>query len=232
MSDLVLNRQQVQDVDRHAVDGYGIPGMILMENAGRGVADTLCRLGIAGPVIIVCGKGNNAGDGLVIARHLDVRRFHVKVLLCSRPQTFVGDTAMNYQILRRTNVPLVVMPDRDEPAELFQHLHGADWVVDALLGTGATGAPRPPLDSVLRQVNSAAVKRLAVDVPSGVDCDTGHVSDVAFRADHTCTFVAKKPGLLVDSAQSHVGQLHVLDIGVPRKVIDEVLADRGGGEVR
>lgn len=220
MGDLVLRRDQVRHIDRLAIEDYGIPGIVLMENAGRGVADTLCRLGIDGPVVVCCGKGNNAGDGLVLARHLDLRQFPVRVDLWCDPKKLTGDAATNYQILSRTDVPIRVAAT--ESGVTDEKLLEADWIVDALLGTGATGAPRPPLGAVLRRLNSRKAKRLAIDVPSGVDCDTGAVAGAAFRADHTCTFVAAKPGLLVPPGRDYAGRVHVLDIGAPRKLIRQV----------
>jgi NAD(P)H-hydrate epimerase len=225
MSEIVLNRDQVRQIDRRAIQDYGIPGIVLMENAGRGVADTLWRLGIKGQVIVCCGRGNNGGDGLVVARHLDLRQVPVKVLMWCDPDRLEGDAATNYQILARTDVPVEIMPDLAErwPGAV-KELTEADWIVDALLGTGATGSPRPPVDRALRHGNASRARRLAIDVPSGVDCDTGEVAEVAFRAHHTCTFVAPKPGLLATSAQGYVGQLHVLDIGAPRNLIQDVWA--------
>jgi NAD(P)H-hydrate epimerase len=103
---------------------------------------------------------------------------------------------------------------------LEQELQGADWIVDALLGTGARGEPRPPLDEVIRRLNRQDARRLAVDLPSGLDCDTGQVADATIRADHTCTFVAAKAGFRAETAREFLGQVHVLDIGVPRRLVE------------
>ena len=146
-----------------------------MENAGRGVADVLCRLGIAGPVVICCGKGNNAGDGFVIARHLDLRGHPVRVLLWAKPEELTGDAATNFHILAKTDVPIEVFGDDARcDAHCRSLCDGAAWIVDALLGTGARGEPRPPFDAVIDQLNAAAAPKLAIDLPSGLDCDTGH----------------------------------------------------------
>jgi NAD(P)H-hydrate epimerase len=221
----VLSRAQVRRVDHHAIHDWGISGLVLMENAGRGCVDRLCQLGIGGPVVICCGGGNNAGDGFVIARHLDIRGHAAKILLWSRADQLAGDAAENFRILARMDVPIVAMGPEHHPTRLAEQLEGCDWIVDALLGTGARGDPRPPLDAVIRQLNSAPAKRLAVDLPSGLDCDTGRAGRSTFRADHTCTFVASKPGLQAAEARPYVGQLHVLDIGAPRQIIDAVLAE-------
>ncbi len=124
-------------VDRLAAEEYGFSGLVLMENAGRGVADVLCRLGIAGPVVVCCGKGNNAGDGFVLARHLDLRGHKVRVLLWAGPEELTGDAAANYRILAKTDVPIDVFGAAHDAQRLAKLLEGAAWIVDALLGTGA-----------------------------------------------------------------------------------------------
>lgn len=215
----VATREVVREIDRCAVEEYHVPGVLLMENAGRGVADVLCELGIKGPVVICCGRGNNAGDGLVIARHLDLRGYATRLLFWSDPGELDGDARQNWDIARRAELPLHVLPAHHDEAAFAKHLDGADWIVDALLGTGARGAPRPPLDRVIEQLNAHGAKKLAVDIPSGLDCDSGQPAHPCFRADHTCTFVAAKPGLVVPGAQPWVGHLHVLDIGAPRRLL-------------
>ncbi len=225
MNPAVLTRQQVREVDRRAIEEYGMTGLVLMENAGRGCVDTLQRLGIHGPVVVCCGRGNNAGDGLVIARHVDLRGFAARVVLCAPPESFSGDAAANYNILARSDVEIINLGETFQSGLLTQALDGADWIVDALLGTGAKGEPRPPLDEVIRTLNEWPAKKLAIDVPSGLDCDTGQRANTTFRADHTCTFVAAKPGFLVEQAKPYVGRVQVLDIGAPRKLIESVFAN-------
>ena len=225
MTITTLTREQIRRVDRRAIDEYGMSGLVLMENAGRGVADRLCQRGIDGPVVICCGKGNNAGDGFVVARHLDLRGFSVRVLLWAPPSELSGDAAANFRILDKTDVPIEVFAERHDPARLEALLDGAAWIVDALLGTGARGEPRPPLDTVIDQLNAAAAPKLAIDLPSGLDCDTGQAARHTVRATATCTFVAAKPGFFVPGAEQFTGQLHVLDIGAPRKLIEQVTAE-------
>jgi NAD(P)H-hydrate epimerase len=219
MNPPVLTRQQVREVDRLAVEAYGMSSLVLMENAGRGCADVLEKLDIRGQVVVCCGRGNNGGDGFVIARHLDLRRHPVRVVLCCDPASLAGDAAANYQILARSDVEIV-----DQAAfqrEAFEEsLLGADWIVDALLGTGAQGEPRSPYREVIETLNAWPARKLAVDLPSGLDCDTGRPASVTFRAEHTCTFVAAKPGFLFEEAKPFVGEIHVLDIGAPRKLIE------------
>ena len=218
-----LNRHQSRQVDRRAVEECGMSGLVLMENAGRGVADVLCRLGIARPVVICCGKGNNAGDGFVVARHLDLRGYAVRVVLCADADELTGDAATNYRILRKTDVPIQRAAFPADSDSLDRQLADAAWIVDALLGTGAQGEPRPPIDAIIDRINAAAAPRLAVDLPSGLDCDTGLPASHTIQAMHTCTFVAAKPGFFVPGAERYTGQIHVLDIGLPRKLLEELL---------
>ena len=186
-----------------------------------------------GYVAVCCGKGNNGGDGLVLARHLDLRDVPVRVLLLANPAELTGDAAANFRILAKCDVPIVVCcwPSAESgPVPLFDkprfdaELAGARWIVDALLGTGATGNPRAPYDSAIRQINAAAKPVLAIDLPSGLDCDTGQAFDPTVRATHTCTFVAAKPGFFAAGTEQYTGQLHIVDIGVPRRLIEEITA--------
>lgn len=216
-----LSRSQLREVDRRAVDDYGISGLVLMENAGRGAVDVLCQLGINGPVIICCGKGNNAGDGFVIARHLDLRGYDVRVQLWTSPDVLRGDAATNYNILAKSDVAIELLGQNSDSAHVASRLSGAAWIVDALLGTGAVGDPQPPLDRAIEQINASAATKLAVDLPSGLDCDTGAASRFTVVAQHTCTFVAMKKGFLAPGAAHYTGQIHVCDIGVPRKLLGE-----------
>jgi NAD(P)H-hydrate epimerase len=224
MIQTLLTREQSRRVDKTAQDEFGFSGLVLMENAGRGVADVLCRLGIAAPVVVCCGKGNNAGDGFVIARHLDLRGHAVRALLWAEPKELAGDAAANFAILTKTDVPIEVFGNTEDAAGLSASLGGAAWIVDALLGTGARGEPRPPLAGVIDRLNAAAAPKLAVDLPSGLDCDTGEPAAHTIRAAETCTFVASKIGFAAPQAAPYLGRVHVLDIGVPRKLIDRVSA--------
>src|SRR5438045_912663 len=135
-----LSRDQVRSLDRRAIEEFGVPGVVLMENAGRGAAELLRALGIHSRVIICCGKGNNGGDGFVIARHLDRSGVPVRVLLFARPEQLTGDAAINYQIIARSGLPIDVFADAVDVEALRRDLMAAEWVVDALFGTGLSGS--------------------------------------------------------------------------------------------
>ncbi len=205
---MILTRDQVRAIDRRAIEEFGVPGVVLMENAGRGAAEVLLSLGARGPILICCGKGNNGGDGFVVARHLENRGLIVRVLLFAKPEELAGDAATNYEILRRSGVPMEV---RAGPP-----LGSAEWIIDALFGTGLAGAVRPPFDAVIAAINASGAKVLAVDIPSGLDCDSGQPLGPTVRADHTVTFVAQKKGFENPASHPWVGTVHVVDIGAPR----------------
>ena len=240
MTNLSLTREQSRQLDRRAIDDYGMSGLVLMENAGRGTVDVLERIGVAGPIVILCGKGNNAGDGFVIARHLEIRGHACKVVLLFPPSELTGDAATNFAILEKSNVPIVETPQRagssptPELSELLTRAArgadwldraacGADWLIDAMLGTGAHGEPHPPFDAAINWFNAQPARKLAVDVPSGLDCDTGEPAKHTIRADHTCTFAAMKNGFTKEAARPYLGEIHVCDIGTPLRLLDEVM---------
>lgn len=225
MDHAVLDRRQTQEIDRRAIDEFGMSSLVLMENAGRGVADTLTALDVRGPVVVCCGKGNNAGDGFVLARHLDLRSIGVEVLVWADVEELAADAGHNFAILEKSGIPLQIFGKRHDAARLSASVARADWVVDALLGTGAQGEPRAPLDAVIAQLNRCNRPILAIDLPSGLDCDTGVAAAQTIRAQHTCTFVAAKPGFFAPNAASYIGELHVLDIGAPRRLTEQYLRD-------
>ncbi len=221
-----LTREQVRRLDRLATEHYGVPGIVLMENAGRGVVEVMTSLDIDGPVVICLGKGNNAGDGLVIARHLDLLQHHVTLVTCSDPAQLAGDAGVNFRIAKSCGFEFVELDaDTDLGVHLGSRFEEAGWIVDAILGTGAGGAPKAPYDRLIRLANESTARRLAIDIPSGLDCDTGEASNPTFKADHTCTFVAAKPGLLASAAAACVGELHIIDIGAPRQLVESLLAE-------
>jgi NAD(P)H-hydrate epimerase len=216
-----LTRDQVREIDRRAADEFGLPGLILMENAGRGCVLSLQRHGCWGPVVICCGKGNNGGDGFVIARHLDAAGIAVKILLFADPIALRGDAAANFAIAKKSRLPMVVLPATVSTDEVDAHLMGAEWIVDALLGTGAKGNPQPPISTAIERINASPAKKFAVDLPSGLDCDTGEPATPTVRADVTCTFVARKIGFANSSAAALLGMVEVVEIGVPRVLLQE-----------
>lgn len=217
MENAFLTREQVRELDLLATREFGIPGLVLMENAGRGCADVLERQGIRGPVVIACGKGNNGGDGFVLARHLDLRGYAVRLVLVGDLAAGPPDASANWRVVRKMGLPFVQLSEEAPRwSELDDVLEQADWIVDALLGIGARGNPRPPLDQLIGRLNAQAARKFAIDVPSGLDANSGQPGEPTFRADHTCTFVARKLGFAHPGAAAWLGETHVADIGAPR----------------
>jgi len=218
----ILTREQAVQIDRCATTKFGISGLVLMENAGRGASDLLCALRVSSPIVVCCGKGNNAGDGYVIARHLLARNYDVQVLNWEAPEKITGDARTNYMILRAMTAPIV--EQREVSSNEFSRiLSDASWIVDALLGTGCKGAPRTPIKQAIEAINQATANTLAVDIPSGLDCDTGATPGAAVRADHTCTFLAAKPGLVHSAGKSFAGELRIADLGIPTWIIEAAI---------
>jgi len=214
----MLTRTQVREIDRRAIEQFGLAGVVLMENAGRGVVEVMQRLGITGPVHIVCGKGNNAGDGFVIARHLELLGISVVVHRSCAADELTGDAAINYQIIERSG--LMIVPYTTAEA-LTMQLKEASWIVDSLLGTGLTGTVRSPFAEIIQCMNASCKPILAVDLPSGMDADTGEPLGELVRAQHTVTFVAPKQGFRYPEAAQYTGAVHVAGIGVPRCLLAE-----------
>jgi NAD(P)H-hydrate epimerase len=219
-----LSRAEVRELDRQAIEVYGVPGVVLMENAGRGAAELLLALGVHERVIICCGKGNNGGDGFVMARHLDLHGRDVRVLLFGRPEELQSDAKVNYESIVKAELPITVHAATQlDIAALQSELATAEWVVDALVGTGLQGEVRAPFGQVIELINASRARVLAVDIPSGLDCDTGQPLGPTVRATHTATFVALKKGFLAPSAKEWTGKVHVVPIGSPRRLAEKYL---------
>lgn len=205
-----LTRAAVRELDQRAIREFGVPSIVLMENAGRGCAEWLKRLNPERrPTMVVCGPGNNGGDGFVIARHLDNAGWPVAAWLYGDPAQLPPDAAINYAIARRCGL-LAPWPDG------FR-----GWIVDALFGTGLSRPLGPPYDTLIAAINASGNPVFAVDIPSGLDCDRGEPLSVAVQAHYTATFVALKRGFTRPAAAQWLGQVEVIDIGAPRQLIEE-----------
>lgn len=221
-----LSRDQIREVDRLAIEELGIPGVVLMENAGRNCAEQIrrrLRPDGGARVIVFCGPGNNGGDGFVIARHLTNAGAVVQVYLAGDPERLRGESATNHAIARKMGLPVEPIADEAAAREAAGTIRQGDVIVDALLGTGFSGEVREPMATLVVAMNDAPkALGVAVDVPSGLDCDNGSAAAATFRADLTITFVAPKRGLIKPEAGPWVGELVTCDIGAPRSLIDRV----------
>jgi hydroxyethylthiazole kinase-like uncharacterized protein yjeF len=212
---------QMRAIDQAAVANYGMPSLLLMENAGRAVALRVLELcGDRRPdILVLCGKGNNGGDGFVAARHLWNRGFPVTCLLAGGLEELRGDAKVNLDLALRLGVPVVSFTeDSDEPA---RHARAAGVIVDALLGTGFQGEPRGAIATAIRATRGVAAPVVAVDVPSGLEADTGRLAETHVRADHTVTFGLPKIGLAGYPGRSAAGTITVADISLPRPLLEQ-----------
>jgi NAD(P)H-hydrate epimerase len=236
---LRLTPGECRAVDSYAINELGIPGVVLMENAGRNCADLIeqwgedrlkhgvvCR---ALRAVIVCGKGNNGGDGFVIARHLAHRGHQVTIDVTADPATLIGDAAINHAIADKMRLPIRRLSANNIDAAV-RRWRGCDVIVDAMFGTGFSGALREPLADFVRQINKLdGPQVVAVDVPSGLDAETGEVQGLAIEAEHTITFLAEKSGYANSQAKRYLGKVTVVDIGAPTKYILRRLGIRLSG---
>lgn len=231
-----LTREQVRALDAHAMTVYSMPGVILMENAGRGVSDLIVRCNAdRQPVLIVCGAGNNGGDGFVIARHLQNQGMTVQIWLFTtstrRGPKLPDDAWINHEIAVAGDIPItLVNPDKpdawpDWNTAFTTACASSGWIVDALFGTGLTRPIDGMLADVVNTMNTAGKPIVAVDVPSGLDSNTGKPLGPTIRATHTATFVTHKTGFRDPASTEFTGTVHVVSIGVPKKLLDELRAN-------
>ncbi|MFA9480419.1 NAD(P)H-hydrate epimerase [Phycisphaerales bacterium AB-hyl4] len=219
-----LTRDQVRELDRLAIESLGIPGIVLMENAAAGAAAELrARLGRRAKAAILCGGGNNAGDGYAMARHLHNHGHGVTLYALKDPAKLTGDAATNHAICQRMGLPIEQLADAGAIEAAADRWAEADAVVDALLGTGFAGEVREPQATAIRLLNAMSGPTvLAVDVPSGLDCQTGEAAEACVRADVTATFVARKTGFDVAEARRWLGEVVVVGIGAPPELVERV----------
>ena len=221
---MVLTRDEVRAFDRFCIDRLSVPSIVLMENAARNAAQFIARRLLAAdvpvvdaPVVICVGLGNNGGDGLAIARHLAGHGIETWTVLTADEKKLTDDARTNLRILQALRLPHATYTGRLPEARL---------VVDALGGTGIRGALREPTAEIVERVNAQAAPVIAIDIPTGLDCDTGTVDGPCIRAAATVTFVARKRGFDNPDSASFTGEVHVVDIGVPT---GEVLRRMGTG---
>ncbi|UCE99633.1 MAG: NAD(P)H-hydrate epimerase [Planctomycetota bacterium] len=219
---VVMTREEVRAFDSWAINTLGIPGAVLMENAGRSCSEFIKEklAGVARPkVCIFCGTGNNGGDGYVIARHLLNSGFEVVVVLCGDRGKIKEAAKTNLDVLEGLGQPIEEL--RLEKDNIGEHVESfacdCDMVVDGLFGTGLSGRLSDKYKELIEGINGLNYPILAVDIPSGLDCDSGAVLGAAIRARWTVTFVAVKKGFTTEAATAYTGEIYVASIGVEPK---------------
>jgi hydroxyethylthiazole kinase-like uncharacterized protein yjeF len=215
---LVLTASEMANLDRQTIEEIGVPGIVLMENAAQGAAafylevvpDLLSRR-----IAVLAGTGNNGGDGFALARIFHNRGAEVRVFCLRSPDRLAGDALTNFQILRKINVPVVVWDEAQGFDEQWKAVQESDAVIDAILGTGLNSEVRGLFGKIMEALNALSVPVLAVDIPSGLDATTGKPLGIAVRATATATFGFPKIGQVIYPGSDYVGQLRVVDIGIP-----------------
>lgn len=226
VSDLVLSRAAVRELDRRASEEFGVPSILLMENAGRACADAAERLAARGPqpIVVLCGPGNNGGDGLVLARTLHNRGRAVRVVFVGPERMLAAgsvDFRLNLMLWRGLGRSVSLVENEAGARQLAEELGTVPLAVDALFGTGLVRELEEPWRSAIRALNASGRPVLAVDLPSGLDADTGAVHGAAVRATLTVTFVAQKLGMLAGRGPELCGRVVVAEIGIPRPLLEE-----------
>ncbi len=213
---------QIKSIDAVAVDTYGIPSILLMENAGIAVHnwlqehDALLNLR---KIVIFAGKGNNGGDGLVLARQLYNRNFAVRVVLVCKPEELKSDALTNYFILLQQEMDFIVYNEESSLDVIELCLLHADYLVDSIFGIGFKGELSPHLSRLTELINQQKGKRVAIDIPSGVNATTGSCAQNTIRADVTITFAAIKQGLCLLPAREYCGDLYLANISMPKLIL-------------
>ncbi len=214
----IATAAQIKAIDTAAINQYLIPGIVLMENAAVAAVNVICASfppSAGTGCVVICGRGNNGGDGFAIARHLYCRGFCVKVVCLHDPAGMTADTNTNFQIVRQLNIPVV-----SNIIDLESALSDCDFIVDALYGIGFRGSLREKDQQIADLVNQSGKAMFAIDIPSGINADTGQVAGAAVKADKTITFTAYKPAQFLFPAADYCGEVVLCGIGIPRQALE------------
>ena len=220
----LLTASEMKAIEKEAIESYGIPSIVLMEHAGKSLAekcfkilDENCRFK---KVVVFSGKGNNGGDGFVCARHLINKGIEVKVILMSDSQELKGNAKINFDILQKMNVEIFSALSEDSLHMIKLHLTDADIIIDAIYGTGFKGKAAGIVGKTIEMLSDCDGRIISVDLPSGIEADTGRINGPCVKADYTLTFGLPKIGLYLEPGSSNSGQIEIVDISLPRELLD------------
>lgn len=214
----IVSGERMAEIDRQAMNEYGIPGLVLMENAGLQVVNMVTHIRPQvqdSKIVVLCGRGNNGGDGFVIVRHLLRLGYRVETWALAEVSQYNGDARVNYDILLKHGFEVSIV-DEIEPVVYLRNLDKNDLIVDALLGTGLKREVSDPLAGIIRAVNESPAEVLSVDIPSGISADNGQVMGSGVKADYTVTFALPKKGLFLFPGADYCGKIKIVDIGIPK----------------
>ncbi|MBI4649915.1 NAD(P)H-hydrate epimerase [Candidatus Desantisbacteria bacterium] len=222
----LVTKTQMQNIDRHAIEKICIPGNILMENAGIKIFEILKKQYLnfnpaETKICIFAGIGNNGGDGLVLARHLLNHRYKTTIAVIGSPIKMSKETLINYEILKNLNAKILIIKKSSGLSYLKQIIKDSNILIDALLGTGLSRPVEGLTGEVIELINNSGKKVISVDIPSGIDADTGEVLGVAVKANHTITMALPKRGQFLFPGKNYSGKISVVDISIPYEAIKE-----------
>jgi hydroxyethylthiazole kinase-like uncharacterized protein yjeF len=221
----LVTANEMQEMDRLTIDSYGIPGRVLMENAGRGATRALCSQfdGISNKNVgVIAGRGNNGGDGFVIARYLSQKGSEVTVYLLAKSTMVKGDASANLKLLAPLNIPVVEIPDEQSFLAHKTDLLRQEIWIDALLGTGLKSTVEGYFKKIIEFINTQGKPVFSVDIPSGLNSDTGQVCGACIRAQATATFAFAKTGHMLFPGSDYTGYLEIIDIGIPDHISENI----------
>ncbi len=221
----LVKAHEMQEMDRLTIGETGIPGIVLMENAARGAARVFLEHfspDEGSRVLILCGRGNNGGDGYVMARYLSQAGLKINVVVLAELDRISGDALTNLEIIKRMDPDICEVPDTSRISELRRRLGECDYIVDGIFGTGLNSRVKGFYAQVLEETNAAGKPLMAIDMPSGLNADTGQIMGVALKADLTVTFGFPKLGQILFPGAGLVGRLARIDIGIPKSVSERV----------
>lgn len=216
----VATSEQMREIDRYAIEVLGIPGIVLMENAALSVVNQITALGSFKSAVVFAGSGNNGGDGFAIARHLFNKGYDIKVFVLSNMSAIKGDARTNLDILFKMGVYVMEVSQKENLKFAEKSVKDCDVIIDAIFGTGFKGEVRGIARDIIDIINSTKKYVVSVDVPSGVEADTGRIYGPCVKADLTITFQLPKIGLVIHPGADMTGELIIKDIGIPQQAIN------------
>lgn len=225
MSKKSCTAREMQLIDKKAQEIFGIPSLILMENAGKTASEIALEVLPSSRkrnVVCVCGKGNNGGDGFVCCRHLINKGINVDIFLIGNPRELKGDAKINFEILKNMGKKVVSLKESNNLRHIVHKLKKANLIIDAIFGIGLTGPVREPYAGIISLINRYKKRVLSLDIPSGLDATSGRVLGCCIKANKTVTFALAKRGLIRNEGPEFCGEVVVADISIPKKLLTEL----------
>lgn len=218
---IVLTPEEMAELDQKTIKN-GFPSLLLMETAGRGIAEVIKeKYGQSEKILILAGSGNNGGDGLVVGRLLDIWNYNVKIIIVGTKEKLNNDPLKNYNTCKLRNIKVQFFNSQKDLEKLKSSISNVDLIVDSLLGTGLSGDLREPYLNIVKLINESGKKVISVDIPSGINGRTGRVMGEAVEADTTVTMAFNKVGHHIHPGRAHTGELVTVQLGIPDKYVDK-----------